>query len=395
MSGLSGYFPSRSRCLLLEADKFALVQSNQPTVGFLSLGLERLMKIRSSLLAGIWLLSSFLALHGSAQSVRPGTQFQVQLLTPLDTGTAQAGQEFSATLAAPLSAGQTVWPKGTEVNGRVVEVVSSGRLKRPASITLQITQIGNSPVETQPEQIDGKSHAGRNVALIGGGAAAGAILGGIAGGGKGAVIGTAAGAGAGTLTAIATGKHEIVLRAETPLTFAVAGGPATQPESLQREAPQPQAPQPTYRSDADSRPDPAYRSDGDRRPQEIEQPPAYREDRDEDHDRSYREERDEGRDRRHLLFSERERDVIRAYFRSEGGQHVARRNGDLPPGLERQLRRDGTLPPGLERRVEPFPEELERRMNSLPRGFSYVILSGRAMILRDDSEIIDIMFIYE
>ena len=34
-------------------------------------------------------------------------------------------------------------------------------------------------------------------------------------------------------------------------------------------------------------------------------------------------------------------------------------------------------------------------MGSLPRGYSSVILSGRAMILRDDSEIIDMMFIHE
>ena len=56
------------------------------------------------------------------------------------------------------------------------------------------------------------------MALIGGIAAVGAVLGGVAGGGKGAVIGAAAGAGAGTATAAATGKQEIVLRAETPLS---------------------------------------------------------------------------------------------------------------------------------------------------------------------------------
>lgn len=357
------------------------------------------MKIRFSLFAAICALSFCFALSGSAQSVKPGTEFQVQLLTPLDTGSAQAGQEFSATLAQPLSAGRTVWPKGTPVKGKVVEVVSSGRLKRPASITLQVTQIGNSPVQTEPEQIDGKSHAGRNVALIGGGAAAGAILGAIAGGGKGAVIGTAAGAGAGTLTAAATGKQEIVLRAETPLNFAVAGGAAAQPAPPQ---PQQAAPPPPYRSEPDSR------------PEEVEQPQAYREYRDDDRqdrsdreyrdddhrDRVYREDRDEDRDRRSLYFSERERHMIHDYFRSDRDERRlppghAKRDGDLPPGLEKQLRRDGTLPPALQRRVERFPEDLERRMEPLPRRFSYVILSGRAMILRDDAEIMDVMFIYE
>ena len=156
------------------------------------------MKKLFSLFSGLLLLLSCLAPAGSAQSINPGTEIQVQLLGRLDTGKTEAGQEFSASLAQPVRLDNGMaWPTGTEVKGKVVEVVSSGRLSRPASITLQLTQIGNSPVETQTEQIDGQSHAGRNVALIGGIAAVGAVLGGVAGGGKGAVIGAAAGAGAG------------------------------------------------------------------------------------------------------------------------------------------------------------------------------------------------------
>lgn len=190
------------------------------------------MKTFLSLFCGIWLLSSCLASTGSAQSLKPGTEIHVQLVDQLDTGKAQGGEEFSGTLAEPVRLeNDAVWPKGTEVTGRVVEVVSSGRLKRPASITLQLTQIGNSPIATETEQFDGKSHAGRNVALIGGGATAGAIVGAIAGGAKGAVIGTAVGAGAGTATAAATGKQEIILSPETQLVFVVAGNAPIEPEA--------------------------------------------------------------------------------------------------------------------------------------------------------------------
>ena len=178
------------------------------------------------------LLSSSLALSPMswAQSIKPGTEIRVQLLDELDTGKVQVGQEFTATLAEPvvLDSG-AVWPKGAKVTGKVVEVVSSGRLSRPASITLQLTQIGNAPLQTENETIDGKSHGGRNAALIGGMGALGAMLGGIAGGKKGALIGATAGAGAGVATAAATGKQEIVLRPETPLTFAVASA-AVQPQ---------------------------------------------------------------------------------------------------------------------------------------------------------------------
>ena len=198
------------------------------------------MKKLISLFSGVLLLLSCLAPTGSAQSMNPGTEIQVQLLGQLDTGKTEAGQEFSATLAQPVRLDNgMVWPTGTEVKGKVVDVVSSGRLSRPASITLQLTQIGNSPIETQTEQIDGQSHGSRNVALIGGIAAVGAILGGVAGGGKGAVIGAAAGAGAGTATAAATGKNEIVLRAETPLTFVVAGNVAR--SSAEASAPAPES----------------------------------------------------------------------------------------------------------------------------------------------------------
>ena len=104
------------------------------------------MKKLFSLFSGLLFLLYGLAPTGSAQSINPGTEIQVRLLGQLDTGKTEAGQEFSATLAQPVRLDNgMVWPTGTEVKGKVVEVVSSGRLSRPASITLQLTQIGNSP----------------------------------------------------------------------------------------------------------------------------------------------------------------------------------------------------------------------------------------------------------
>jgi len=356
------------------------------------------MKKLFSLFAGLWLVSSCLAPASSAQAFKPGTEIQVRLLGRLDTGSTQSGEKFSATLAEPFSMGKTVWPKGTQVEGQVMESVSSGRLQRPASITLQLTQIGKAAVETEPEQIDGKSHAGRNVGLIGGGAVAGAILGGIAGGGKGAVIGTAVGAGAGTATAAATGKKEIVLPAETPLTFAVAGKPAIEPQAPEQSY----RPEPTYREDANRRPEQDYRPAADARPEPDYRSDDRRDDRRPEQDyRSDENRRREDRDRNdyRVFFSDRQQDMIRAYFRSgDRGRGLppglAKRNGDLPPGLERQLRRNGTLPPGLQRRVEPFPSDLDRRLEPLPERYSRVILSDRALILRGD-QIVDIMFIYQ
>ncbi len=180
------------------------------------------MKRPLALLSGL-VVFSLVPSGPYAQATKSVTEIKVRLLERLDTSGTPPGRAFSATVEEPVRLGKrTVLAKGTTVRGTVIGVVSSGRLKRPASITLQLTGLGNTAIRTEPLQIDGKSHAIRNTALIGGGAAAGAILGGIAGGGKGAVIGTAVGAGAGTGTAYVTGKHEIVLPSETELTFVIA-----------------------------------------------------------------------------------------------------------------------------------------------------------------------------
>ena len=64
-------------------------------------------------------------------------------------------------------------------------------------------------------------HKKRNWWFIGGGSAGGAGIGALAGGGTGALIGAGAGAAAGTTTALFTGKKNVRLPVETPMTFAL------------------------------------------------------------------------------------------------------------------------------------------------------------------------------
>ena len=73
----------------------------------------------------------------------------------------------------------------------------------------------------------------------------------------------------------------------------------------------------------------------------------------------------------HIVFSSRDRDLIRDYYRDQYSNlppGLAKRGGNLPPGLHKHLERDGTLPPGLQKRVQPFPYELESRLSPLPDG---------------------------
>jgi len=65
----------------------------------------------------------------------------------------------------------------------------------------------------------GHNHKKRNWEIIGGGSGAGALIGALAGGGKGALIGAPIGAGAGVAGAALTGKKDIVIPAETAMTF--------------------------------------------------------------------------------------------------------------------------------------------------------------------------------
>lgn len=96
-----------------------------------------------------------------------------------------------------------------------------------------------------------------------------------------------------------------------------------------------------------------------------------------------------------IVFSVRDRDIIRDYYHDRYANlppGLAKRGGNLPPGLQKHLERDGTLPPGLQKRVEPFPYELERRLPRLPDGYSRVTLGVDIMILdRRTQRIVDIV----
>lgn len=100
-------------------------------------------------------------------------------------------------------------------------------------------------------------------------------------------------------------------------------------------------------------------------------------------------------DRGRIIFSVRDRDTIRNYYQDRNSNlppGLAKRNGNLPPGLQKHLERDGTLPPGLQKRVQPFPEDLERRLPPLPDTYRRVTLGVDIMILdRRTQRIVDII----
>ena len=155
------------------------------------------------------------------------TPIHVTLDQRLSSDQSRAGDHFEATISRPVLVDNvTVIPGGTRVEGLVVDAHPSGRLMGRARLQLALESFQldgqNYQIHTSSTYRSGGNHKKRNWAWIAGGGAGGALIGAIAGGGKGALIGGPVGAGAGTAVAFMTGKKDIHLAPETPLTFRLA-----------------------------------------------------------------------------------------------------------------------------------------------------------------------------
>lgn len=157
-------------------------------------------------------------------TIPEGTALTVRLGEAVGSKISQPGQSFSATLADAIEVGgKTVIPAGAAATGTVVDAKPLGRFKGGASLTLQLTSItvhgAEHQIQTSAVSQTEKGKGKRTAVLAGGGAGLGALIGGLTGGGKGAAIGAAAGAGAGGAGAAFTGNKEIVMPAESAVTF--------------------------------------------------------------------------------------------------------------------------------------------------------------------------------
>ena len=156
--------------------------------------------------------------------VPAGTTLTVRLGESVGSKISSPGQSFSATLASPVTVdGNTVIPAGASARGTVVDAKPLGRFKGGAILELRLNSITingtEQRIKTSAVTRTLKGKGKRTAVMAGGGTALGAIIGGLAGGGKGAAIGAAAGAGAGTGGAAFTGNKEIILPAESALSF--------------------------------------------------------------------------------------------------------------------------------------------------------------------------------
>jgi hypothetical protein len=186
---------------------------------------QRVSFDRESRPAGI--LPSRRSLAPAVAKLPEGTPITIRLQSTVSSASSSAGDSFEGTLDDPIVIeGQTAIPRGAAVTGRVLAAKASGRLRDPGYLRIALASIkveGHTvAIETSSLFVKGGSHEKRNLAMIGGGTGAGALIGGVAGGGKGALIGSAIGAAGGTGTAYATGKKEVSFGEERRLTFRLA-----------------------------------------------------------------------------------------------------------------------------------------------------------------------------
>ncbi len=165
-----------------------------------------------------------LSAFSSTITVPEGTPIEVVLDQAVGSKISQSGEKFDATVARAVEVdGKVAIPKGARARGLVKEAQPAGRFKGGARLALTLDSLTvdgkTHQIRTSAPTMATKGKGKRSAEMIGGGAAAGAIIGAIAGGGKGAAIGAAVGGGAGTGGAAFTGNRDIKLDPETRLTF--------------------------------------------------------------------------------------------------------------------------------------------------------------------------------
>jgi hypothetical protein len=157
-------------------------------------------------------------------TVPAGTRILIRTTDSIDSNKQKTGYRFTASLETNLQANNVVVaPRGTTVYGQLASASSAGRMAGSSELTLELTDIvinGTAyPLLTSTYEIKGKGEGGNTAKKVIGGVGLGALIGGIAGGGKGAGIGALVGGAGGTAVAASKKGQQLSIPSESLLEF--------------------------------------------------------------------------------------------------------------------------------------------------------------------------------
>lgn len=174
-------------------------------------------------------------------NVPADTELRLKLNSAIDTRTARRGDRFTAVVISPSDF------DGATIEGHIANVQRSSRVSGKTELALAFDKIvfadgARRPIDAQLERvvrteavkkvddegnIESESRTTESEKRGAIGAAAGAIIGGIAGGGKGALIGILIGGAAGVGTVYVEGNNDLILDTGAELVIRTAGRSAT------------------------------------------------------------------------------------------------------------------------------------------------------------------------
>ena len=163
-----------------------------------------------------------------------GTTVDVTANDTVTSRHAKAGDMMTATVIDVVkdAAGHIAIPAGSTVNIKIVEIKpAENKSAKDGTLQLEVVSIAvrgtDVPVFGRVDSVEhflkGRGVTGGDVAKVGGGAAAGAVVGGLLGKAKGAVIGGIIGGGAGTAVAVQTADRDVVIPAGGLIRFVLTG----------------------------------------------------------------------------------------------------------------------------------------------------------------------------
>jgi hypothetical protein len=166
-----------------------------------------------------------------AASLAAGTSLTAATTAEIRSHKNKVGDTVSATIATDVkdASGRVVIPAGSTVALKVTAIKESeNKSDKTGTLTLQPTSVTingkshpvSATIETVDTRLEGRKTDVGDIAKVGGGAAAGAILGRVLGGStKGAVIGGVLGGAVGTQRAVETKDRDVVLPEGTNVTL--------------------------------------------------------------------------------------------------------------------------------------------------------------------------------